>query len=119
MLSIRKFTAILVTLCLPAFASASTSDELQTAASGGKVAFVLVTDPTATGTDQARMTIQSTMAQVPGSVLIESDRTNAANSAFVQKHGLASAPVPLILVFGANGAIAGGNVARQLMHSNL
>jgi len=114
MLSIRKLTGLLVALCLPAVVLAATTSELQVAVTEGKVAFVLVTEPGAVGADQAKQTIQGAMAQVPGSVMIESNRADAANSEFVQKYGLVSAPLPLILVFGSNGIIAGGNVASQL-----
>lgn len=114
MLSIRKLTRLLVALCLPVAVLAATTDELQMAATDGKAAFVLVTEPGVAGIDQAKQMIQSAMAQVPGSVMIESIRGDAANSEFVQKYSLASAPVPLILVFAPNGAIAGGNVASKL-----
>lgn len=119
MLSIRKLTGLLVALCLPVVVLAATSDELQMAATDGKVAFVLVTEPGATGTDQAKQTIQGAVAQVPGSVMIESNRAETANAEFVQKYGLASAPLPLILVFGSNGVIAGGNVASKLNQQQL
>jgi len=114
MLSIRKVTGLLVALCLPAVVLAATANELQMAATDGNVAFVLVTEQGAVGTDQAKQTIQSAMTQIPGSVMIESHRADAANTEFVQKYGLASAPVPLILVFAPNGVIAGGNVASEL-----
>jgi len=114
MLSIRNLTGLLVALCLPVVVLAATTDELQTAVKDSKVAFVLVTEPGAVGTDQAKQTIQGAMAQVPGSVMIESNRADAANAEFVQKYRLASAPLPLILVFGSNGVIAGGNVASRL-----
>jgi hypothetical protein len=110
----RKTAVLLIAVCLPILAFASTTEQLQTAASGGAVAFVLVVEPGATGIDQARQTIESAMSQMPGSQMIESDRADAANSAFVQKYKLAAAPAPLILVFASNGIIAGGNVASSL-----
>lgn len=114
MLTFRKFSTLLIAVCVPIVALATTTDQLQTAASNGEVAFVLVTEPGIAGTDQALQTIQGAMAQVPSSVMIESNRADAGNSEFVQKYGLASAPLPLILVFGSNGVIAGGNVASRL-----
>lgn len=114
MFTFRKFSVLLIAICLPIVALAATTDELQTTASKGEVAFVLVTEPGIAGTDQARQTIQGAMAQVPGSVMIESNRADAVNADFVQKYGLASAPLPLVLVFGSNGVIAGGNLASRL-----
>ena len=114
MFSIRKLTGLLVAVCLPVLAMASTAEQLQTAVSNGTVAFVLVTEPGVAGTDQARQTIQSAMTQVAGSVMIEANRADGGNAEFIQQYGLTSAPVPLILVFGANGTIAGGNVSSRL-----
>ena len=114
MLSYRKLTALLMIMCLPVLTLASTTEQLQTAASKGNVAFVLVTEPGATGIDQIRQNIQEAMSQVDGSVMLESNRADAANTEFVQKYGLATAPMPLILVFASNGVIAGGNAASRL-----
>lgn len=114
MLSYRKLTALLMVVCLPVLALASTTEQLQTAASKGNVAFVLVTEPGAAGIDQIRQNIQEAMSQVDGSVMLESNRADAANTEFVQKYGLATAPMPLVLVFASNGVIAGGNAASRL-----
>ncbi|MFH1373878.1 MAG: hypothetical protein ABII79_08795 [bacterium] len=119
MFNCRKIAVLLITVCLPVVAFASTNEQLQTTASGENVAFVLVTEPGATGIDQARQVIQSAMAQIPGSVVIESNRADAANSSFIQKYKLATAPVPLILVFASNGVMAGGNVASKLTAQQL
>lgn len=115
MFTFRNFSALmLIAACLPIAALAATTEQLQTAASNGNVAFVLVTAPGAPGIDQAKTTMQQAVNQVPGSVIIESNRADAANSEFIEKYGLATAPVPLILVFGSNGVIAGGNVASRM-----
>lgn len=114
MFNYRKIAGLLITICLPVVAFASTSEQLESAADMGNVSFVLVTEPGAAGIDQARQMIQNAMTQIPGSVMIESNRSDAANSAFVQEHKLAAAPVPLILVFASNGVMAGGNVASKL-----
>jgi len=110
----HKFVLLLMAVCLPIATLASPAEQLQTAAETGKVAFLLVTEPGAAGVDQTKQMIQSAMNQVPGAVMIEMDRADGANSSLVQKYGLTTAPVPLILVFGANGAMAGGTVASQL-----
>ncbi len=114
MVSSKLMMGLLIAVCLPVLVLAATNEQLQTAASNGEVAFVLITEPGIAGADQARQTIQGAMAKVPGSVMIESNRADAANADFVQKYGLVSAPLPLILVFGSNGVIAGGNVASKL-----
>lgn len=115
----KTFTGLLITVFLPLLVLAATNEALQTAASDGKVAFVLVTEPGTAGTDQARQIIQSAMAQVSGSIMIESNRADAANAEFVKKYGLAAAPLPLVLVFGSNGVMAGGNLASRLSTQQL
>jgi hypothetical protein len=110
----KRIAVLLIAALLPVVALASTEDQLQVAESSGNVAFVLVTGPGAIGVDEARKTIEGAISQFPGSVMIESNRMDASDSTFVQKYGLASAPVPLVLVFASNGVIAGGNVASKL-----
>jgi hypothetical protein len=119
MFNCKKTAVLLLTVCMPGLAFASTTERLQTAAYGGNVAFVLVTEPGAIGVDQAKQTIQGALSQTPGSEMIESNRAEAANSAFIQKYKLAVAPVPLILVFASNGVMAGGNVASKLTTQQL
>jgi len=110
----KNIAGLLFAICLPIVAFASTSEQLQVGVGKGNVVYVLVTEPNAAGVDQAKQMIQNAMNQIPGSVMIESNRADAANSAFVQEYKLAAAPVPLILVFAPNGAMAGGNVASTL-----
>ena len=115
----QKLAVLLMAACLPIATLASPAEQLQTAAEAGKVAFLLVTEPGAAGADQTGQMIQDALIQVPGAVVIELDRTDGANSLLVQKYGLGVAPVPLVLVFCANGALAGGNVASQLTSQKL
>jgi len=115
----HKFVVLLIAVCLPIATLASPAEELQTAAEAGKVTFLLVTEPGAGGVNETKQMIQSAMTQVPGSVLIELDRADVANSSLVQKYGLTAAPVPLVLVFGANGVMAGGNIASQMTAQEL
>lgn len=119
MFKYRKITVLLIAICLPIVAFASTSEQLESAADVGNVSFVLVTEPGAAGIDQARQMIQQAMTQISGSVMIESNRTDAANSSFTQKYKLAAVPVPLILVFASNGVMAGGNMASKLSAQQL
>ncbi len=110
----RSFGFVLLVLCTSGpIASASTQRDVESAAKQQKVAFILVTDQGAIGVEQARTMIQQTMKQVRGSVLLELDRSAAANAAYVAKLRLAGAPVPLILVAARNGALAGGLPAAQ------
>lgn len=83
-------------------------DVLQTASKKGAPALLLVTDPGSQNVDQARTTVGEAAKQIKDCVTVEMDRTDKANSELVTKYGLAGAPVPLILVFAGNGAIAGG-----------
>ncbi|RPJ43432.1 MAG: hypothetical protein EHM19_08735 [Candidatus Latescibacterota bacterium] len=92
---------------------ASTQESLDQAARRGKPAFVLVTEPGAQGIDEAKNLVQSAMKMVPGSTLVELDRSDPANADLVAKFRLAGAPVPLILLAAGNGAIAGGMPAGQ------
>lgn len=119
MFNYKKLTVLLITVCLPVMVFATTTEQIQTAISNGKVTFVLVTETGATGTDQARQKIQDAITKVPESAMIEANRANAANTEFVQKYKLASAPVPLILVFASNGVMAGGNLASKLTTQQL
>ena len=119
MFNCRKLAVLLFAVCLPFTAFATTSERLQLAADEGNVVFVLVTEPSVIGMDQARQTIQGALNQIPGSVMIESNRADVANSPFVQQYKLSAAPVPLILVFASNGVMAGGNVASRLTAQQL
>ncbi len=114
MFNYRNIAVLLILFCLPIMAFASTSDQLNIAMENGNIAYVIVTEPGVPGVDQAKQMIQSTMSQTPGSVMIESNRADAVNLAFVQKYKLTTVPVPLIIVFASNGAMAGGNIASNL-----
>ncbi len=104
----------LLMLCtLGPIASASTQRDVESAAKQGRIAFILVTDRTATGVPQATEIIRQAMKQVPESVLLEIDRSDPANAGYVAKLRLAGAPVPLILVAARNGVLAGGLPAAQ------
>ncbi len=113
-----KLLRIVATGCLVmgltlTFASASVEQDLDSAAREGKVAFILVTDQRATGVDQARGLVAEAMEQVDESILIEFDRSDAANAGLVAKFRVASAPVPLVLVAAPNGMLAGGMLMAQ------
>lgn len=104
---------VLLSGLLATLAAASAPKDIESAARGGKIAFILVTDEGATGIDQAKEMIRTAMKQVTKSALIELDRSNPANGELAAKFRLAGAPVPLILVAARNGALAGGIPAAQ------
>ena len=115
----KKLVLVLLMACFPTAILASTADQLRIAAEEGKVAFVLVTAPGAVGVEQAKEIIHGAMKQVEKSLIAELDRSDEANAALVAKYGLSGAPVPLILVFASNGAIAGGNLSSKLTSQQL
>lgn len=119
MLTHPKLAVLLAAILLPVAVLASTAEQIQMAADRGQVAFLLVTGPDATGVEQARQIVSEAKVIVPGSVVIEMDRADAANAALVKKYGLAAAPVPLVLVFSSGGIMSGGNVASKLTSRSL
>jgi hypothetical protein len=99
---------LMTSLLLAPLAGASAQADLEKAAELRKIAFVLVTEPSATGVDQARDLIRQAMQKVPGCTLVELDRSLPANADLVSKYRLAGSPVPLVLVAGRSGVVAGG-----------
>lgn len=110
----RILPALLVSVVYlaPAFAALPQA-ALQAAAKQGSPVLLLVTDPEAQNVESARSTVSAAAKQVNDCVTVELDRADATNAAFVTRYGLAGAPVPLILVFAGNGAIAGGVPSSQ------
>ncbi len=105
--------AVLLLGLLASSAAASAPKELESAAQLERIAFILVTDRAATGTNQAKEMIQRAMQSVGRSTLIVLDRSDPQNADLVAKFGLAVAPVPLILLAARNGVIAAGLPAAQ------
>jgi hypothetical protein len=98
---------------LASVAGASLTQDLAKAAERQKIAFVLVTESTVVGVDEARDLIRSAMKQVKESTMLELDRADPANADLVAQHRLAGAPLPVILVFARSGVLAGGFAAAQ------
>lgn len=94
-------------------AGASPQQDLEAAARGGKIAFILVTDQGASGVAQATDMVGQAMKRVKESVLVTLDRSDPASAELVARYRLAGAPVPLVLVAARNGALAGGMPAAQ------
>ena len=105
--------AVLLMGALASVASASARKELDSAAKGGKVAFVVVIDQGTAGADQAADMARQAARQVKKSTVVMLDRSDPADADLVAKYRLAGAPVPLILVAARNGVLAGGLPAAQ------
>ena len=113
-MTLRSFVlAVLLIGALVSVASASAQKDLDSAASSGKVAFVVVIDQGTTGADQATDMAKQAAKQVKKSTVVMLDRSDPANADLVAKYRLAGAPVPLILVAARNGVLAGGAPAAQ------
>ena len=102
--------AMSVMLGIPEGASSSPAGDIKKAGENSQSVFVLVTDKTAVGTENARKIIKEARGKAgkKKAVFVELDRDNSSNRELVDKYGLSGAPVPLILVMAPNGAIAGG-----------
>ncbi len=103
--------ALLIVLLVAANVSAS--GQLNTILEQGKTAFVVVTGPEATGLSQVQDNVQQAVGKVGNAEILEIDRTDSQNSELVNKYKLASAPIPLVLVFASNGALGGGVPGQQ------
>jgi len=111
---VRSLALTIIFACvLGSVAAASAQKDLDSAASHEKIAFILVTDQTATGVDQAKDMIKQAMRQVKNAEMVELDRSDPASADLVAKFRLAGAPVPVILVAARNGVLAGGLPAAQ------
>jgi hypothetical protein len=109
----RQLATVMVVIGLSVPAMASPRNDLESAQRQEKLAFILVTEPGAPGTAQARDLVREAMKQVRKCVLVELDRSDPDNVDLVAKYRLAGAPLPLILLAAGNGALAGGLPASQ------
>lgn len=99
---------VVFAISVPVLALATSQQDLDDAARHKKVAFVLVSEPSSTGTPEIRSVVLETLKRVKKSVLVELDRTAHENTTLVARLGVAGAPAPLILVVAPNGAVAAG-----------
>jgi len=102
---------ILVTFFDQAYATVKS--DLETANKDGNSVFLVVTDPNVTGTDKALEIANKAKTSVTKSVVLQMNRSDAANTELVTKYRLAGAPLPLILVIASNGLVAGGYTLTQ------
>lgn len=91
----------------------SVKEQLDQAKKDGKAVFLVITGTGATGVDAATKTANEAKAKVAKSVVISINKDDAANSDVVSKLGIASVPLPFLLVISPKGmAVAGYTVAQ-------
>ena len=106
-LSIPLAAALLLSLTATR-ARADVAVDLKNATDASHPVFLVVTEGDAKGTDLA-MRVSAEAATIVGdAVVVRLDRGDPTAAAAVKRYRLASVPVPLILVIGANGTAAAG-----------
>jgi hypothetical protein len=98
----------------PAVSGAGAVEDLAKAKENGRVAFVLVTEPGAAGVDEAERVIREAVKERGKAVLVLLDRSRPENASLVSKYRLAGPQVPIVLVFAANGVMAGGALTQGM-----
>ncbi len=106
-LSIPFAAALLLSLSATR-ARADVAADLKKATDEGHPVFLVVTEGEAKGTDLAMRVSGEAAAIVGDAVVVRLDRGDPTAAAAVKRYRLASVPVPLILVIGANGTAAAG-----------
>ena len=86
---------ILVTFFGQAYATVKS--DLETANKNGNSVFLVVTDPNVTGTDKAVEMANKAKESVAKSIVVQMNRSDAANAELVTKYRLAGAPLPRLL----------------------
>ena len=98
---------------------ASVQADVALATKAGRNVFLVVTEPGIVDTDKLLQVAREAHGLVPDSIVIEMDRADVANRELVIEYRLLSAPLPLILLVGANGTPAGSLRADQATSKNL
>jgi hypothetical protein len=89
------------------------SDSLDQAKAGKKPIFLVITGTGATEVEKASRMVQQAKMQVKNSLLYSLNRDNASNGELVTRFGIATVPLPFILVISPNGVpVAGGQPAQ-------
>lgn len=100
-------------------AGISNAGQFEDAIGQGKTVFVIVTEAGAVGVPAVRENVRKA-AEIAGDVeIVELDRKDPQNAEFVKTRRLATAPVPLVLVFASNGALAGGYPGAKALPNTL
>lgn len=95
------------------YALASVQTDIEEANKTGKAVFLIVTEPGVKETAQALNIAKEAQKLAPTTAVIEMNRTDMSNSQFVAKYGLATAPIPLIILIASNGVVTGGLPAER------
>jgi len=106
-------------LAIPSVSVASTEGMLEKAKASGKVAFVLVTEPGASGVKEAESVIRDAVKKSGKAVMVRLDRSTPENAALVSRYRLSGPQIPIVLVFAANGVIAGGALTEGMTTEGL
>lgn len=109
----RFFFLFMILVTFFSQANATVKSDLETASKDGNSVFLVVTDPNVTGTDKALEMANKAKASVTKSIVVQMNRSDAANTELVTKYRLASAPLPLILVIASNGVVTAGYALSQ------
>jgi hypothetical protein len=104
----RIIVLLIAFLALSLQTFASVKNDIETANKDGNSVFLVVTDQNVTGTDKAMEIADHARTDLPKSVVVSMNRSDAANSELVTKYRLTGAPLPLILVIASNGVVSGG-----------
>lgn len=91
--------------------SGSPITDLEKAKSDGKVVFLVITGTGATNLDKAVIIAKEANSKYKKSTVIQLNRDEAANFGLVSKFGIASVPLPFILVISPKGLAVGGLAA--------
>jgi hypothetical protein len=113
---IMKTRSLILFIALVAFglqALATVKSDLEAANKNDNSVFLVVSDPNVTGTDKALEIANSAKASVNKSVVLQMNRSDAANAELVTKYRLSGAPLPLILVIASNGIVIIGYTLEQ------
>lgn len=87
---------------------ADTKQDIEKAKKNGNVVFLVFTEKGNAKNQQALDIAKKCQKLYSKSTVIELDRSNSSNADLIKKFRLAGAPVPLILVVGKSGLVAGG-----------
>lgn len=106
-----KTTDSTATVALP---TAITPDTLAKENAAGKSVLLVITGTGATGTEAATTLVNAASARISNSAVYSMNRDLAANSELVNRFGIATVPLPFVLVVSAKGIPIIGGQPNQL-----
>ncbi|HNW90063.1 MAG TPA: hypothetical protein PKN48_10395 [Bacteroidales bacterium] len=89
-------------------------DALEKAKIEGKPVFLVITGTGATGVEQAAANVNDASSRLNNSAIYSLDRDNSANNELVNRFGIATVPVPFILVISSKGIAVAGGTSDQM-----